>query len=394
MVPETPAYTTDHHAGVVNSSSTPAWWSMVPELPANTATLITDEALVLLSLSTVLVVPVILANVCLKKRRNSPSIYSALFLSTSLLFSCTMLATNRRIAALLHYNDSVNKMMTHATTPGCWVQGIFVQFSATSMMTTWLIVAYVLNQIVAQRKTMSEGMSYKWHLAFGWWLIPSLTLTVVPFLFRPPEWQRNLDFCWLNEDHIWYQLLSFHGWMFVITLLGARNIFPVLRTLRNHWRYGEHNNTRSATRDYIVRHTLFIMFFSIVFVLVTQYTFTLWLMRAAVVVHEQYYAISAQLTNVAYSSIGTLGFVVFGTANNLVDNVFSCCSSCFGKSNARSDFRYLHGPSFSEPLVNESREVEEEESNASDRRYLHRPSYSEPLVNESKEVEAEEVKLA
>ena len=150
-------------------------------------------------------------------------------------------------------------------------------------------------------------MSNKCYLMIVWWLIPSTILTVVPFVIKKPVWQTNLDFCWLNEDAT-YQLLSFHIWMFLIALLGARKIVPVLQKLRNYCRSGSTNIT---IRDYIVRHTMFILSFVLVFVLVCQYAVTLWFVRRYpmsknskwfLVAHQGWYAISAQLMNVAYTA--------------------------------------------------------------------------------------------
>ena len=326
----------------------------IPLLPPSTQGNMSTVSFVLLLLSAFLVIPVCLANGCLQQRRKGPSIYTSLFLSSSLLFSCTMLVTNRRVATLLHYNVSD---MTH---PQCWVQGIAVQFSATSMTTSWLIVAHVLYQIVVKDQKTKQIMSNKCYLMIVWWLIPSTILTVVPFLIKKPVWQTNLDFCWLNEDAT-YQLLSFHIWMFLIALLGARKIVPVLQKLRNYCRSGSTNIT---IRDYIVRHTMFILSFVLVFVLVCQYAVTLWFVRRYpmsknskwfLVAHQGWYAISAQIMNVAYSSIGILGFLVFGTAHQLLKKVCFCCFN-----------RNTLSPSFSEPLrvVNGSmgeEELEEEE---------------------------------
>lgn len=318
----------------------------IPTVPSSTQDIMSNVSLILLSLSAFLVIPVISANVCLKKRRNSPSIYSSLFLSTSLLFSCTMLTSNRHVADLLNY--SVN-------TSHCWLQGIVVQFSATSMMMTWLIVSHVLHQIVVKYRRMNQIMAKKYYLIFVWWLIPSTVLTILPFLFKPPVWQSNLDFCWLNEDTM-YQLLSFHVWMLIITFLGAKNLVPVLKKLHNHWRNGTTNTT---VKDYIVRHTMFILFFSLVFILVSQYAVTLWFVKVRplsgkmkwfLVLHEQWYTVSVQIMNIAYSSIGILGFLVFGTAHSLLQTMCSCCLRNNRQSNELSVLR----PSFTEPLVNES----------------------------------------
>ena len=300
------------------------------QLPKDLQDQLSLESFYLLLLSIFLVLPVILANLCSRARRSGPSLFSTYFLFSSLLCSSLMLITNAEFTTrLLKLSANSTLVDVQNGTAMCWVQGVLLQFSVVAMVFSWLVISFVLKRIVINNEKLLDIMKDKYRLTAAW-LIPSIMLTILPFVRNPPEPQAVLPYCWLHNNTV-YKLTSFYGWMFLVTVLGGSNIIPVVQKLRNFWSAAMEHDTKTI-RDYIRRHTWFFVLFAVVFVAVIQYTLSTGLGIST------WYRISSHIFVIALSSIGIMGFLVFGTARALWIHCPLCSLSSKNGSSSHSSF--------------------------------------------------------
>ena len=292
----------------------------------------------LLLTSALLVLPVILTNCFVAKRRNSPSVYSTIFLTACFGFSVSMLATTTPLQG--------DHFVLEANTTLCFVQGTLVQYSVCMMMTGWLLCGHALYKIVVGVATTLEELRANRALHIFGSIFLSGMLTIIPiFTIGKPTPQPNGLFCWLsslsdhasNMSYFWKKLVSFYIEMFFILILGCYYIVKVLQRLRNVFNEQTESDPRQAIRDYVHRHTLLLVLFILVFICVTQELVVTTLYRGGYLgdsdphhfisnntssqgnstrVGKKMVAlrISEWLHTVAYSSVGIMGFFVFGTA--------------------------------------------------------------------------------
>ena len=291
--------------------------------------------------SAVLVVPVVATNLIHKKRRNSPSIYSTVFLGTSFVYSLAFVATSTPVLG----TDALL-----ATSPLCIMQGVVIQFCVCMLLLSWLLCAYALYKIVTGPPSAIEKLSaYRRRHIIGC-MVLSAALTAFPYLLiGAPEPQQNGLFCWLNNDVslFWSKFASFLVWFFLILCIGCYYIIAVLRKLCAVFNEQTEEGPRLAIRDFVHRHTLLMLAFLVVFVCVAQQVVIRmcysrgWIKddpfptdnttsstmsntaNATATFYSPSYPppmlqqVSELVFTLAYSSVGLLGFLVFGTARAL-----------------------------------------------------------------------------
>lgn len=291
--------------------------------------------------SALLVVPIVATNLVNKKRRNSPSIYSTVFLGTSFVYSLAFVATSTPVLG--------NKPhVLQADSPLCVVQGAVIQFCVCMLLLSWLLCAYALYKIVTGPPSAIEQLSaYRRRHIIGC-IVLSAALTAFPYLLTGgPEPQHNGLFCWLNNDVslFWSKFASFLVWFFLILCIGCYYIVAVLRKLCAVFNEQTEEGPRVAIRDFVHRHTLLMLAFLVVFVCVTQQVVIRmcysrgWINDDSLPTHNttsntadataafssysrshpppMLQEVSELVFTLAYSSVGLLGFLVFGTARAL-----------------------------------------------------------------------------
>ena len=287
----------------------------------------------LLAASAALVVPVVATNLVVKARRNSPSIYSTVFLGAEFLSSLTFIATSTPVLGVKH--------VLRKDSAVCIVQGVVLQFLNCVLVMSWLLCAYALFKIVAGPPTAIESLRKSRCRHLTGCVVLSAMLTAIAYaVIGSPEPQANGLFCWLNNDApFWSKFVTFHVWFFLILCIGCGYIIPVVRKLRSVFNEQTENGPRLAIRDFVHRQMLMMVAFLVVFVCVTQEvimqcfsaagTFTI--VRdsggkrdepttspsAPAVTNENnnglppMIQVSETVFTIAYSSVGILGFLVF-----------------------------------------------------------------------------------
>ncbi len=283
-------------------------------------------SLPLLLTSAALVVPVILTNLCVAWRRRTPSIWSTIFLLGSLSLSATLAAT-----ALPGGPAWIAQSPTI-----CFAQGLAVQVSVIVMCLGWLMCAYSLHQIVVKHVPMETLRQRRLrHLSVCF--VCLCILTGVPvYLSSPRPYSAGL-FCWLNEKQgFGLTFASFYLEMFVILCTGGYYVCAVLRRLRQHALAGSPADQQTLN-DYTKRHILFLACFAVVHVCTVQdlVVSRVDARHARVAVggnstHVPGNAVSEYIFVVAYSTIGIMGFIVFGTAGSILKQWKSVllCRAC------------------------------------------------------------------
>ena len=282
------------------------------------------ESFPLLVLSTFLVIPIIMTNICVSKRYQGMSIFSTLFCLTSLLFSAAMLYTVAR------------KKSFELSVLGCYIQGIIIQFSAVSMVTLWMIIAYILKVVVVhkQRTLFIRKLIANKGKAIILSLIPPILLTAIPLTLAPAVPQRGAPICWIQEDVV-TRIAAFDGWMLLALIIGGFQSCVVVQhlvSLAPSKKYSApSDDTEESARmlimqktikDYVVRHTLFLVGFLFVFIGIAQNSIVNWWSSSFSGANRtnttsrpaNRHELSDRIFQDTYSIIGILVFLVFGTA--------------------------------------------------------------------------------
>ncbi len=328
-------------------------------LPPGAPVYASPESFPLLCASAALVVPVILTNLCVAKRREGVSVFSTGFLLASLAFSCAVAWTSPALP------DSLSPAANGTGAPRmllaesgmrtvCYVQGALIQFTCVAMVSYWLLVGLVLKKVVVDHHTMTD-VKRRRHMYALAALLPAVLLTAIPLAIHAPVPQRSMPACWLREVPA-MRLPGFDGWMLLALLVGGYHVVRVVRTLaslglmgklcadswpappvvcsmdcdnqtaqQHHQQqqqppqrpapWAEHaqqtpeERLRAQTvRDYVVRHTLFLIAFLVVSIGVGQQ------LVVQLIMQYHHNRLSSRVFQDAYSSVGILGFLVFGTA--------------------------------------------------------------------------------
>ena len=279
--------------------------------------------------STILMVPLVFVNLWRQDRRQYPSRATTMYMLCVLGLHMTVLVglldADRTTFLEFYETGLVSKF--------CLVQGIVYQFFACCTLWLWLLICGILYAVIVKGASFYDLEKLEWY-HHATWLGLSTAQTLVPFYMSSAEPQIGVPVCWMSSRNHYFQKFYFFllemGIALSIGLIFMCGIIKKLCLLR-----GQNSNNR-ATRgnssgndvlDYIARHVLFIIFFVVVFAVLTTCT-----------LYEMYFSIDPKRNVLPYfvcvahvfsaCGIGIFTFVVFGTSSANRKIILECTNNC------------------------------------------------------------------
>ena len=278
-------------------------------------------------ISAILLIPLIFTNLSRKDRRQYPSRATTLYMICVFGLHMTVIvglfSKNRTTFPEFYETGKVSEF--------CVYQGMIYQFFACSTLWLWILICYILYSVIVKGTQFTELEKVeKYHHTF--WLTLSIAQTAIPFYMSTSEPQIGVPVCWMSSKNHYFEkfyffllemaLCLFVGFIFMFSII---NKLCMLRSRNNS---GSANaSSGSDVVDYITRHVLFIIFFIVVFTILT--TCTIYEMRFSIN-HKNilpYFICVAHVSSAC--GIGIFTFCVFGTSSanrKVIFQYFKCCT--------------------------------------------------------------------
>jgi hypothetical protein len=221
-----------------------------------------------------LLVPLLIVKLIVPKFRLFPSRLSTLFVIANLSLNLTILAGLSQDWAQLW----IDKLNHSPSTLFCRIQGFLFQFFASAEVLLWLEIAVVMWFVLVKKKSFVELAEHevKFHAV---WIIGAMLMAGIPSFLHPAVPQLGASYCWLTEkDSFAYQICFLHAEMFLALAAGAVFVFKVLRKLSNKVSHdsrlssaGGENDFVAVIWSYVLRHAMFLLGFSFIFVIIVVF---------------------------------------------------------------------------------------------------------------------------
>lgn len=249
--------------------------SLIPTMATNcSATNITLEDLLnlqqfgaILSLvGAISLLPLLFTKLIVPKFRQFPSRLSTLFVLCSLGLNITILAGLSQ-----NWTDLWRAFVEgKESTTFCKIQGIFFQFFAAAEILLWLSIAITMYLVLVQKHSFEDLKRYETRFHLGW-CGGACLMTAIPFSMDPAVPQLGTSYCWLTDKNSFsYQIIFLHSEMFLALGIGSMFVMKVVKKLSKVSDSGTEEFV-SMVRSYVLRHVLFLLGFSFVFVVIVVF---------------------------------------------------------------------------------------------------------------------------
>jgi len=212
------------------------------------------------------------------------------------------------------------------STTGCITQGIINQFFASSVIIWWFCITINLYATFVKNRKIAHYEVYMHIICWG----GALLMTIFPAM--ADQMKPVGLWCWVSE--FWWQVGAYYFIMGICCLLGGLmwiSIIVSITSLTQRYKFSD----RSAVSVHVIRQSLFIIWFLIIFCFMFFHRFYFHIHGGI-----PYWLLLVHLT--AMSSQGIFVFLIFGLRSEIFHFWQSLLyKKCFSKCSERDSYHSL-----------------------------------------------------